>query len=222
MSLAIGFFVGAAIAVLLVGSSFVRTKDGVGRPFGWGLVATGVAFGFWAVARIIDPPDSNDLEVWITIGVIFLLVGLLLFLYAWGAQLERSLRDLVLIGGLVYVVVLVVVRFANPSEAFIDGGILFFNPHGSVAALEVGALTIAMLPAIFGVTWRLRRTDARVARNAFTALLVSGIVLVTSVDSVLIRIASWVMVVALVALVARFVVRKPAIFMAQGQADSAD
>ncbi len=222
MSLAVVFFVGAALAVLVVGFSFVRTKDRDVRSFGWGLVATGVAFGFWAIARIINSSDSDDLEVWITIGVLFLLVGLLLFLYAWAAQLERSLRDLVLVGGLVYLVVLVVVRFANPSEPFIDAGILFFNPHGSVAALEVGALTTAILPAIFGVSRRMRPRDARVADSAFTAFLVSGIVLVTSVDRLLITIASWVMVVVLVALLATFVVRQPARWLAQGHADSTD
>jgi len=210
MRWAIVFFVGVTVSTLLVGFNFARTKHRSVRYFGWGLGATGIAFGFWTIGRINNPKEGDDLELWVTIGVFFLLLGLLLFLLSWTTPLRQQVRNLVLVGGLLYVVALIALRFMYPSEPFIDeDGVLFFNPHGSVGALEVGAVSAAFLPAIFEIGRRLRALDALVAKVAFTTVLMSGIILIASIDKVMITIASWVMAAALLALVGTFVVRQP-------------
>jgi hypothetical protein len=214
MRLAVVFFVGATVSTLLVGFSFARTKQRSVSYFGWGLVATGIAFGFWTIARVINPEEQGDLDIWVTIGVFFLFLGLLSFLLSWATSLHQRTRNLVVAGGLVYVLALIAVRSIYPSEPFIDeDGVLFFNPHGAVAALEIGALTGAFLPAIFEIGRRLRALDALIAKVALTTLLVSGIVLTSSLNKVLITIASVVMAAALIALLGAFVVRQPRVWL---------
>jgi hypothetical protein len=214
MSLAVVFFVGATVSTLLVGFSFARTRQRSVSYVGWGLVATGIAFGFWTIARVVNPEEQGDLEIWVTIGVFFLLVGLLSFLLSWATSLHPQERNLVLVAAVLYAVVLIAVRSIYPSEPFIDeDGVLFFNPHGAVAALEIGALTGAVLPAIFEIARRLRALYALIAKVAITTLLVSGIVLTSSLNKVLITIASVVMAAALLALLGAFVVRQPRVWL---------
>lgn len=214
MKLAVVFFVGATISTLLIGVSFARTTQRSTRYFGWGLVATGIAFGFWTAARVINPEEQADLETWVTVGVFLLLLGLLSFLLSWATPLNPPARNLVLAAGVLYAVALIAVRSIYPSEPFIDEeGVLFFNPHGAVAALEIGALTGAVLPAIFEVARRLRPSDALIAKISITTLLVSGIVLASSLNRVLITVASVVMAAALLALLATFVVRPPRVWL---------
>ena len=208
--LVIVFFIGSAVATLLIGLQFARSDHESLKYFGWGLVAVGIGFAFWAIARIIDPDDPDDLEIWVTIGVFFLLVGLLAFLYSWTSQLEQKNRNLVLLGGLGYIVVLVVLRFIYPSEAFIDDdGLFFFNPHGSVGVMEAGALTFAVLPAMLEVARHLRSMEALVLKVCTTTLVVGGIILILSLDTVAVTVDGWAMGAALVALLLAFVVRQP-------------
>ncbi len=217
MKLAVVFFVVATVSAILIGLGFARTRIRSLALFGGGFVAVGAAFALWTIARIADPADPDDLEIVVTIGVLLLFVGLISFFLAWAIGLEATIQRPVLLGGLVYLIALVVLRFVYPSEPFInDDGVLFFNPHGAVAAMEIGAVTGALLPAIFVVCRQLREREALVAKVALTTLLVSGIALIASLDETLITIASVAMVAVFLLLLAVFVVRPPGTWLGDG------
>jgi hypothetical protein len=211
------FFVGSAAGTLLVGLQFARTNQEALKYFGGGLMAAGIAFAFWTVARIINPDDPDDLRLWVTLGVLFLLIAILAFLYSWASKLEERRRNMVLLGGLVYVAVLIALRFAYPSDPFIsDDGLFFFNPHGSVAILEAGALAFSVLPATLLAAGQLRSMEATVLQVCITTLVIGGIILITSLDDVTVTLDGWMMGAALAVMLFTFVVRQPSEWLADG------
>lgn len=187
------FFLHTTLATFLLGFKFRSRADQVFKNFGLALILNGFAFVVWSVAVLMKP---DNLEAWVTVGVIFFAAALVYFLAAGTQHVDPATRQSIMIAGVVGAVILFFLRtFVYPSQpGFSPEGLFFFNPHPIVQALYIFGISLTALPAINALASKFGKIHyAHLVQYGFTALVVGSVILVSSVNTTLLYLNGWVM-----------------------------
>lgn len=194
-SLVIFFFIFSTLSILI--SGFVlpkRVSAPSGKHFGIALILTGLAFALWSYA-VVTKSAGSTLYTTVSIGALFFLVALLFYLWSGVSHQTKASQQLLLVSGLVFAIVLWVVRLAYPSNpGFSEQGLFFFNPHPVVKFMYIVLMSAAVLPAISAVAGEMRKNNlasAKVFMSAMTAAVIGGILLLVSTDNTLLYLVGW-------------------------------
>jgi hypothetical protein len=204
------YFAGLTFSNILLGWLYGRARDKSLRMFGHGLLFLAVAFAIWSAAVIIRP---QNLESWVTVGVVFLLVMLWFSISAAAYKLKPGSRALVQTLGLCLLVGLFILRtFVLKSKPyFSSGGLFFFNPEPAVRAMYDFGMAAAVLPA---VTAAGKAIKSSVYHSLFmagwSAIVIGGVIQVSSNDIKLLYIDGWVMGLVYLALWTSFLLNRRA------------
>ena len=186
------FFLHTTLATFLLGFKFMRRKDPVFKYFGSGLMLNAIAFAIWSVVVLLQP---ENLEPYVTIGVVFFLISLITYLLSGIQKMDKSIRRYISWGGLLVISVLFVLRiFVYPSNpGFSSEGLFFFDPHPIIQILEIFGLALVALPAINVLASKFTQPSYSVlVRYGFIIQVMGAIILITSTNNTLLYIAGWV------------------------------
>ncbi len=175
------FFLHNVIATVFLGSKFVTRRDSVIKNFGIALILDGIAFAIWSAAVALKP---ENLETYVTIGTFFFIASLIAFLNAGTQTLSPSIRQTLLVLGVVVGVIVFYIRaFVYPSTpSFSAEGLFFFNPHPIVQMIYIFGLALTALPAIDALASKFQSVYAALIRYGFIAEVVGGVILITSTN----------------------------------------
>ncbi len=173
------FFIHNVLATLLLGCKFASKGDKTLKNFGIALLFDAVAFAIWSVAIALKP---DNLETYVTAGVVFFIVSLFFFLLAGIQNLSQSNRQILTwVGAIIALVVLYLRAFVYPSNpGFSDQGFFFFNPDLMAQMLYIFGLLLTAVPAIDAVAAKFRAPYGGWLRYGFLAEVAGGVVLLTS------------------------------------------
>ena len=185
------FFLHNVLATLLLGIKFRSRDDPVLKNFGVGLILNSIAFAVWSAAVFMRPAN---LELYITVGVLFFIASLVTFLVAGTQNIaEHDRRSLLVFGVIVAVVLFWIRTFVYPSEpGFSAEGLFFFNPHPIVQVIYIFGLAITVLPAIDALASRFRDGYAMLVHYGFIVQVMAGVILLTSTNPLVLYIDGWV------------------------------
>ena len=175
------FFLHNVFATVILGGKFVSRRDSVTKNFGIALILDGIAFAIWSAAVALKPAN---LETYVTIGVVFFIASLVMFLNAGTQNISPSARrPLLVVGAVVGAVVFYLRAFVYPSApSFSAEGLFFFNPHPIVQMLYIFGLALTALPAIDALASKFRSGYSALIRYGFIAEVVGGVILITSTN----------------------------------------
>ena len=190
------FFVFTTVSAILTGYLLPRYVRSVAvRRFGIGLGLAGGAFALWSFAVITRQTDA--LYTWMTLGLVFLLPGLLFLIAAATAGLPRDVQRNALILGAGVEIIQVLLRLLYPSSPhFSDAGLFYFGEATAVKFVTIALLTGAVIPATLVVSRDLA-TQSELAAKAFVAAcvteLVGSVLLLASNEDALLFGVGWAM-----------------------------
>lgn len=181
------FFAHAAIASLIVGDLLYSKKDPAVKFFGLALFFSSLAFATWA---ILVANRLNNLRILASLAAIFLILSLLSFFVAAIQHLQEasSYRAALLIGVLGALGLFTLRTAVYPAHLIVTGnGFLLFNLRTPVQAAYILAITASILPAAGAVAGKFKKTFiGPLVKGCFTALVIGGIILATSLNTTLI------------------------------------
>ena len=201
------FFVAGAGAALFMAYRFLATKNNVFRTFGAALGCFGLTFAIWSVAVF----TKSNIDLITTLGIIPLVIGLFLSLLTGTQGMKESTQKTIVIGAAIYFAVLFILRlfFFHSTPSFSENGLYYFNAHPVVVAMYIGAFAGALLPAVNAVAGQMKDATLKtITRVGFTAIIIGGVVLVSSLDDDLQTINGWIMGIAFVSLIAAYASRQ--------------
>jgi hypothetical protein len=198
------FFAFVTLCVLASAYLLPRFAQSIAaRRFALGLWLVGIAFAIWSVVVITKPVDT--LETFVTTGLIVMLGALVLIVNAATIHLSRSEQQLALVLTVAYMVLLVVIRFFNPSQPFFsDNGLFYFGQQPVVGFMTILMLGGTIVPAVLVVAREIKDKDvlsSNVFIGACMAELIGGVLLLSSRDDSLLTLVGWAMGIAFAFLV---------------------
>jgi hypothetical protein len=186
------FFIHNVLATFLLGMKFSRRKDPVVKDFGYGLLLNSAAFAIWSAAAFARP---QNLQFFVTLGAVFFIVSLIVFLAAGLQKVDGSNRRTLLMAGSVIALVLFIFRTFNfPSQpGFSPEGYFFFNAHPVVQIIYIFGLGLTVLPAAAALASRFNNSGyGRLIHYGFIAQVMGGIILLTSNNILVLTIDGWI------------------------------
>lgn len=202
------YFLFGTVSMLFIAQKFITAKKMLYKNFGYGLGLYSAALAVWTLLVILKP---EEIDTWTTIGAVPFGLAHVFFLLAAVDKVKSSTKFSILSGGAVYLAVLVVLRATvlDSNPGFSDAGLFYFNADPVIIAMYIGAFAGTFLPALGAVSKSMRdKLLSGVTRNAFTVLVLSSVVLVSSRDEELLLIVGWAMGLSYLALVSVFYSRK--------------
>lgn len=203
-NLVIVFFGVSTLSALLSALFLYRLSNKASvKRFATGMLLTGVAFAVWSYAVITKP---DDLLPPVDLGLAFLVVGLLFYVSAATASFSPRSQGMLWAAAIAYVIILWAVRSANPSNpGFSADGLFFFNPDPVVKVMEIILISVCAIPAAFAVARDLGKklaTTGSALVSSMLALVIGGILLLSSTESAVLYLTGWAMGVAFLTLLA--------------------
>lgn len=197
------FFIFITVSIFFSGLLLPRLHRTIAtQAMGRGLMLTGAAFAVWSLAVMIKP-DQDVLRYWVGIGTVPFIVALIFFLRAAVNRLPTTTQRLFMTIGIIYALVLLVMRTVLPSNpGFSADGLFFFQPHDIVKFMYIVIMVAVILPAIQITAADIQSKDALTARilsGALIANTIGGILLLVSVMDVqdmLMYLVGWGMMIA--------------------------
>jgi len=186
------FFLHNVAATFLLGFKFRSRPNPVFRNFGSALILNGIAYAIWSSAVLLRP---QNLKPYVTSGVLFFIVSLVLFLSAGVRGLDKPKRVLLLsIGSVVAVALFLVRTYVYPSEpGFSDEGFFFFNAHPMAQLIYIFGLGLTALPGIDALASQFpNRFYSDLVRYGFTTQVMGGIILLTTTHTLTLYIDGWI------------------------------
>lgn len=198
------FFITTTICLLISGFLLPKFAEGKkGNNFGLGLIFSGICFGIFSFALLAH--DIDLLNQIISIGLIFLAIGLLFFLRAGTQHISTASRRFVLILAFIYIVTLAIIRHYFPSNPdFINSGLFLLNPYPLVKFMEVVLLGAILVPASMVMADEIRAVDRPSASIFFLSIQtiwIGLVIMLVSPEDQFIMLTALAMLVAEVLLV---------------------
>lgn len=193
------FFLHNVLATAYLGSKFYSNKDKILKSFGTALLLNCIAFAIWSYAVVTRP---DNIQTYVTVGVIFFIGALLFFLNTGTQNLKPKLRQYVLVGGLLIALFLFIIRtFIYPADPYFSSeGFFFFNIQPIAQMIYIFALLISLIVAVTAVASRFRGYYGNLLRFCFLIEVAGGIALITTKDAQVLYLTGWIMGIAYSAL----------------------
>ncbi|MFA6601985.1 MAG: hypothetical protein WCT02_03975 [Candidatus Paceibacterota bacterium] len=186
------FFVSNIVATVILGLKFTTRKDRVFRTFGAALLLDAVAFAVWTIGYIYP----SAFLTCITIGAVVFLISLVVFFYTSLLSESAGSRLWFTILGIVVVIAIFTVGHYSPAYAFISPeGFMFFNLTPFVQLLYVFALLLAAVPTMNLIASKFQRPYSALVRYGFIFEVAGGIMLITSINTVALNTAGWIIAI---------------------------
>ena len=198
------FFLTGALSFGLVGARFFSVKSQPQRSFGLGLFSFALSFLVWG---LVVATKANQLDTLIIVGVVPFVVGLFFLVTAATHDWLPKNRSLIYGIAAVYLVALFVLRtFTFPSTPhFSDRGLIYFGSHQLVTLMYVVAFAGAFMTALQVVSKEINdRMTGALTRILFNLVVLSGTILLVSLDDDLQYLNGYLMLAAFIALIVAF------------------
>ncbi len=199
------FFLTGAVSFGLVGARFFSVKAKPQRSFGLGLFFFALSFLIWGFVVVTKP--ELHLDTLMTAGVVPFVVGLFFLVTAATHDWLAKNRNLIYGITAIYLVVLFALRtFAFPSTPhFSDKGLIYFGSHPLVTLLYVVAFAGSFMTALHVVSKEINnRLVGSLTRIFFNLVVLSGTILLVSLDDTLQYYNGYLMLAAFIALIVVF------------------
>lgn len=197
----VGFFLLGAGVFGFLSMRFAGAKKTPYKNFGFGLAAFSLAFLAWGAIVAIQP--SENLDVYVTLGVLPFVAGFLLLVSSATFDWLPKNRTLVMSIAVAFLAALFVLRtFVYPSApSFSENGLIYFHAEPIVQLMYVLAFAGGFMTALQVVSRHIdHRLTAALTRIFFNLVTICGVVLLVSTDDKMQELNGLLMLAGLVGL----------------------
>jgi len=191
MNMLVGlFFLHTVVATIILGVLFLKKTAQGAKHFGVALLLTALAFGLWGLILVFP----SALTLLITLGALAALASFVVYLCVGIGGLPSMTKKALLALGVVGVVATFIAgRFIFPTQQSIsEEGLLMFNLAPFVQMLYIFMLITVSVPAIEKICKMFKGGYATLVKYLLLVQVFGGIILITSVDTMVLMTAGWI------------------------------
>ena len=199
------FFLVGALVFALLAVRFLGVKKYPHKAFGFGMAFFALAFLVWAGIVASHP---EPLDTFMSLGVLPFVAAFFALVASATYDWTQSNRRLVFVIAVVYLVGLFALRtWALPSTpGFSENGLIYFNAAPAVTLMYALAFAGSFMPALHVVTREIpNRALAALTRIFFNLVVLTGVILMVSLDDNLQNLNGVLMLAGLLGLLVLYV-----------------